>query len=136
MREIKFRVFSKHDKKYIKQGQTGLMFYQKTIEDKDGIPELWFVMQKDGDFRYPFGNVMLDNDWIKMQFTGLHDKNGKEIYHFDWLKDGNVMVEIGWYEYRWDYVIIKGAYSKQPRLLDLVVRTQIIGNKHEGRQTG
>ena len=63
MREIKFRAWVKTDKRM--------------------TPSFDF-RQWDGNYLYPsnFGKVMI-GDLEIMQYTGLHDKNGKEIYEGD-----------------------------------------------------
>ncbi|GAB6742116.1 TPA: hypothetical protein QC443_005893, partial [Bacillus cereus] len=69
MREIKFRVWSN--------------FYNDWIESfciKDGRVHLGNVVH------YPGNQV---SDAILMQYTGLKDKNGKEIYEGDILGDDN-----------------------------------------------
>jgi hypothetical protein len=69
MRLIKFRVFD-----------NGQMIYPKRIMFRD-----------DGSFMYSAPNIMPEDDWFNgnpeihpvEQFTGLLDKNGKEIYEGD-----------------------------------------------------
>lgn len=63
MREIKFRAWDESQQ---------YMAYQ-------GTPDLETIQS----FIYHFGNKEL------LQFTGLHDKNGREIYEGDILKSGN-----------------------------------------------
>lgn len=120
MREIKFRLWSKHAKK---------MFY-------DG-----FYISQNGDL---FQNDSLDyknkDSFEVMQYTGLKDKNGKEIYEGDILEisghpfqgsigiDGNYEVAYneymelscgGWYLHRmrhWAGVI--GNIYENPELLN------------------
>jgi hypothetical protein len=65
MREIKFRAWDAVIK---------LMHYQDDFEHHSELEALRCLLQKAGTYFLPL-----------MQFTGLLDKNGKEIYEGDWL---------------------------------------------------
>lgn len=73
MREIKFRAWDKRRK----------IMLLPDIPNGEANCETWNTLW--GNFYDALEDVQ--REYELMQYTGLKDKNGKEIYEFDWLGD-------------------------------------------------
>jgi len=109
MREIKFRAWDIENKE---------MFYdaQDAYDNQGDVPAS------------SFGSLLVDEDYILMQYTGLKDKNGKEIYEGDIVTYASDLPE---------QIIFKDAAFRWGGESDYVVKTrepnvlQVIGNIYE-----
>ena len=109
-RPIKFRAFAE-----------GKMYEVDELSWKNGVPDSLLLIGGDG--RFSIEEVTL------MQFTGLLDKNGKEIYEKDIIRHPNgQVVPVAVYNYAsgsstgHDYFISGYQYT---------LEDEIIGNSHE-----
>ncbi|PIM93103.1 hypothetical protein CI111_02925 [Fusobacterium animalis] len=140
MREIKFRVYL--DKMYY---QNEYVEYDTNLAGIDFLNKIvTFAGYTDGEEedsfeRYSFdeNNILYKKDLKIMQYTGLKDKNNKEIYEGDILSDGNdekpykVIFENGSFraEFEGDFE----EYSFD--LIDVVAQgCEIVGNIYENSE--
>lgn len=110
MRQIKFRVFDTFENKMIYDDVASYISF-----NDDGVV----------NNRNIFGVTHV------MQFTGLHDKNGKEIYEGDIVKYMGVFGKIDYFKDGfWINCSTKGAYRE---IRDNHKHIEIIGNVHENK---
>lgn len=129
MREIKFRAWDKVNKKMYPVTYLSLTDKRLTM----------FALPKKGN--EPWEEMGVPGNQIElMQFTGLKDKNGKEIYHNDIIEELNIFTKekkrgiVKWFEHecRWGLDLgndeVTTFYFKKPNSYE------VIGNIYENKE--
>ena len=111
-REIKFRAWDKEAK--IMRGVSGYRM------NEDIQKRVYILQAGNQDIEIPFDELEL------MQFTGLKDKNGKEIYEGDIVKWDKVSGEVKMRNASW---IFEDGW-----LLDIPEGVEVIGNIYENKE--
>ena len=94
MRIIKFRVWDDNLK----------VLYTPEMDKEE--KNLWRISANGGDFTNSYDNGIL------MQYTGLKDKNGKEIYEGDLIKINNdKIMKISWSERFASFIIDRDGWA-------------------------
>lgn len=122
MREIKFRIWTKYGDSQ-----------QKMIYDDTPDNYLDYEIDLGGRIGMWDSSWRPDNpeDCILMQYTGLKDKNGKEIYEGDILKDGKWVAVV---EFEKEFAMFRAINEDlefDVNMADASSHMKVIGNKFD-----
>jgi len=93
-----------------------------------------FRFHEDGRWSYYRGDteVIDANSGMLMQSTGLKDRNGKDIYSEDIVKDDSFRsYVVDWYDNGWALREVNGGYYSGHRHFKDVTYMEVIGNVYE-----
>jgi hypothetical protein len=120
MREIKFRAWNRKHKQMWFDG--GHMDLALCLEGGLFTPDSYWGCDHDKNFEL-------------MQYTGLKDKNGKEVYHQDIVKRGNILFVVEWHSNTacWFLKYISGGHHGITKS-DMALMCEVIGNIYENKE--
>lgn len=124
MREIKFRAINANGEMIYGLPYTDGV--NDTIYYKEFNNRLCWRDEKGAHCNQPYKNGTL------MQYTGLKDKNGKEIYDEDILKDDDSprLEKVGWDFSGWWIFDVKTGFNKRELFAD-ITHKEVVGNIYE-----
>ena len=118
MRAIKFRAWDKTNKSWV---------YSDHWESHEGGGLGWFFSMIEDT---SIGDA--SQGYELMQFTGLHDKNGKEVFEDDLWKDIDGQIyHICWGEYTFKFFAVQTPLPMVMIGLDSLKNGEVIGNIYE-----
>ena len=125
MREIKFRAW-KNEEGYMITSKQGIF---------TALQNCMNITRQDNGY-YNNGDLLKPNEnkYILMQYTGLKDKNGKEIYEGDIVGDKNIKWVVKWNIHRMGfslYPTTEQLYDEMPVNIENKLGFEILGNIYD-----